>query len=323
VLAICRPAIAQPGKSADLQKAETAMRALHYDQARAAVDRALGGGHLSLTEMAALYAISGEIACVLDGEAAGEREFRKLLVIDPHHAPPTRDSPVFRAPFARAQKWVAQAGSLALQGVAVPGGLQVRTVSDPLALVSSARVYVRARAGEPFAPAPMEALKAQISSTEPVDYYVEGIDRLDDVVVVLGSAERPLRLVQPAASAERRRDRLLSATIGTGVISIALLGIGIGLDFAAQSEFDSLKKSCVPCSPSYLHTLHVEEGLSAATYAIGAAGLVATVTMGIVYGVRRHRQHERSAQLQHSPVLRVGDNLDGHALAGAAVLNVE
>ena len=54
----------------------------------------------------------------------------------------------------------------------------------------------------------------------------------------------------------------------------------IGLDIAAQNEFDTLKHRCGPsCSSGQLSTLRLEEGLSGASYGLGAASLAATITL--------------------------------------------
>src|SRR5436305_1542529 len=110
------------------------MRALKYTEARAQVNRALDAGGHDFSETVAFYAMAAELAGILDGPEACEREFRKVLTLDPHRAPPNRDSPVFRVPYERAVAWVRAGGHIELGVIDANSELTVRITSDPLAL---------------------------------------------------------------------------------------------------------------------------------------------------------------------------------------------
>lgn len=291
-------ALAAPAAAAPDGEVRAAIDAQRYPEARAALDAALRDGGLSKDQLIALYALGGELAAIVDGPEAGEREFRKLLVLDPGHPPPQRQTPVFVEPFARAQRWVAQNGQLAAEAAPpsarpdAPTEIAIQVTSDPLAMVDRARAF--AGSGGALAPAAVAGLRVMLPAGragEAVDYYVELLDHAGDVVWSLGSAGAPRRLLVglPAAPARSRRVRpLWAALAGGGAAVLALAGGAIGLDFAAQSEFDGLKSRCGPrCTASDLGTLHLEEGLSIAGYALAGAAAVATVVAAIV--VRRAR----------------------------------
>src|SRR5690348_13105409 len=118
LVALCIPTLARA--AFDPRPVEQALDELRYADARRMVDQALQAGGHDRAELAELYLLSGEIAAVLDGADAGEREFRKLLVIEPEQ-PLARRTPVFAAPFARAKEWVRANGQLAASAQVAPG----------------------------------------------------------------------------------------------------------------------------------------------------------------------------------------------------------
>src|SRR5262249_32686790 len=145
--------------------------------------------------LAEIYFLRGQIAAILDGADAGEQEFRKLFALQPDHAPP-RSSPVLRVPFERARAWIAEHGRLRVEHEPAaearpPGGrLSVSITSDPLAMVSGIRVLFRTREQEPFARAPAQR-GGPVLPPGAVAYYLEAVDPFGNVLLSLGSAERP------------------------------------------------------------------------------------------------------------------------------------
>jgi hypothetical protein len=133
-----------------------------------------------------------------------------LLVRAPDHAPPPRDTPVFTVPFTRAQKWVAARGSLMVTaqvggsggGAGVVAPETVTPVSlvianDPFAQVAAARLYVRRQGEEGFAAQAERSLQPRLPALRAgtsAEWYVEVLDRAEDVVAEVGSARTPLRV---------------------------------------------------------------------------------------------------------------------------------
>src|SRR5436189_3273706 len=105
-------ALATAAEPPALDSAVKAVRELRYPQARAELDALLKAGGHPRDRFVEILALHAEVVAVMDGPDAGERAFRRLLVIDPQHAPPSRRSPVVATPFERARKWVAANGAL-------------------------------------------------------------------------------------------------------------------------------------------------------------------------------------------------------------------
>ena len=191
-----------------LASAQRATRELRYEDAGREVAEALRHGHHARKELVALYALRAEVASIVDGGSAGESEFRRLLVLAPDHAPP-RNTPIFSAPFARAQRWVAAHGHLEVEhklGAAprlgAPTPLVVVVTNDPLAMVADARLWVRMPGETDFVAQPAASLRPSVPAIPPggaADYYLEMLDADDSVVAELGTAAEPFTLEAPTA----------------------------------------------------------------------------------------------------------------------------
>src|SRR5262245_24729385 len=108
---LAHPAPARSAEPPSLKSASRAVRELRYADARDDLDALLKSGGQPRERFLAILALNAEVVAVMDGAEAGEREFRRLLVLDPTRTP-SRRTPVLLVPFERARKWVASNGPL-------------------------------------------------------------------------------------------------------------------------------------------------------------------------------------------------------------------
>lgn len=323
LLVLVALAPARLAAAADFDGAEKALRELRYDDARARLEAIAAAGNLARAELLELWALQAEVACVLDGAVAGERAFRKLLVLDPNHAPPRIDSPVFRQPFERARRWVSENGTLEIElnappeaASGAPTPLAIRAASDPLGMVAAYRLIYRADAEPTWRRLPASSGAPSLPPARrahELRYYVEVLDAAGDVLIAAGSADEPLLLrvaappttprpaapppasphpvaVAPVVTAPMppprhplRRDALI-----VGSASLVVLALAVGLNLAAHAEGDRLLNLCAPnCTSAQVSRLHGEEGAAIASYSLAAAGAAVTVVLLIVDGTRK------------------------------------
>ncbi len=289
-------------------EAARALRELRVADARALLDASLRSGGLPRARLIAVRALLGEALCILEGPEAGEREFRRLLTIDPDHAPPPRRSPVVAEPFERARRFIAQNGAIKATGAALDDKeVEVRVSSDHLAMVVGARIYLRSGAG-PYQVLPGTALHAILPADrgEPRAWYAELIDAADNVLLRVGSPDQPqlvpgikraaLPAPPPRLAPAREpliveppvpRPRLWPVGVGVGAAGVGLLAVAIGLDLGAVAEYNGLSRSCgVSCTDAQLGTFRAERNLSYVGYSLAGGALVAATVLVIVDGVR-------------------------------------
>jgi hypothetical protein len=302
-------ALAQARSPPSLESAQRAANELRWADARADVEAVLHAGGLDRDALLRAYELRAETTAVLDGGDAGEREYRKVLSLDPTHAPPRRRSPVFMVPYERARRWAAESGALhmthtppATLPTGVPTTLAVE-LNDPLTLAAAVRAV--GVAGEvPFSLEPPRLPK--LAAGERATYRLEAIDAAGNVLATLG-ADTPFSalavapglppvaatpsptVVAPAiAATPPRRLRLWRPALGVAVVALASAGVALGLDLGARAEFNSLKASCAPhCRGADLTLLHGEEAGASAAYAIAGASAVTAIVLLIVDRVRR------------------------------------
>lgn len=176
------------------------MQAMHYAEARRLIESALAAGELPREQLARLYGLRGEVEAVLDGAEAGERDFRKALVLDERIAP-THDSPVMIVPFRRAQEWLRSSGGLQVELAppplveeGTPGVVALRVGSDPLGMVDSARLFVRVGTGEWRRLVGLRAPLPEARAGETIELWAEVVDLAGDVLRSLGGPDSPLRI---------------------------------------------------------------------------------------------------------------------------------
>jgi hypothetical protein len=287
-----------PARADQIADAERAMTELRYDDARALVTGLVAAGHHSRAELLAIDREAAEVASVFDGPEAGEREYRRLLVLDPKAMPP-RQTPVFAVPFARARRWQAQAGALRAtheppSGLSETGAteLAVRVQSDPLAMVWGLRLHRRPAGGWWSDRDVVEVAGTQVTlppESGAVDYYLELLDERQDVLDSLGSPAAPFRLA-PATARAAPRARLWRPAVAMGASAVVLFGVGLGLDLAASHEFSRLQGTCAPeCSTGQRATFDAERGLAVAGYSLAAAAAVTGLVLLTIDRVRARR----------------------------------
>jgi hypothetical protein len=295
-LLFCRPASA----SAELDAANAAVRALDFDAAVVHLDAAVREGKHSLSEVIAIYELSGEALSIAQGVDAGERAFRKLLAIDPEHALPPHQSPVIAEPFQRARDFIAHNGALRVSHKTIPivarrREIRVNVDADPLSMVAGIAVHYKAESVGEFAMKSEAALRAQIPVEEPTDYYIDVLDRDGNVIATIGAPEHWIRVVPataPGATASKpaeqtrarpRVRRLQAIGLGLAVPSVGLLAAGIGLNVVAERDYSAALASCSPhCFDAQLGSLNLHKDLAIASYAVGATGLAAAAVLWIV-----------------------------------------
>jgi hypothetical protein len=143
---VCAAApLAQARSAPSLESALRAASALRWAEARSEVEAVLRAGGLDRETVLRAYELRAETTAVLDGVDASEREYRKLLSLDPAHSPPRRRSPVFMMPYERARRWANDSGALriahtppATLPTGVPTTLTVE-LNDPLMLAGAVR----------------------------------------------------------------------------------------------------------------------------------------------------------------------------------------
>jgi len=326
---VAHAAVGHAADSPSLKSATRAVRELRYPDARAELEALVKQGGHPRERFLSILQLEAEVVSIMDGAEAGEREFRRLLVLDPTRTP-SRRTPVLMMPFERARKWVAVNG--ALKAVATPAQaeapleLEVRLANDPLAMASSVRVQVQSAEGKPYVAIPGRGLRATLpaeAAEHEVAYYLEVLDASENVLATIGSAEDP-QLSTPSESQPappknggstetpsapravpahplpsvstspslRQRHPLLVAGLGVGGVSLGLLGAAIGVDVTAGAEYNALTHRCAPkCTSADLQTLSLERGLAATFYALAAGGLVTTLVLVIVDRVRAAHHH--------------------------------
>jgi hypothetical protein len=278
---------------AELERARKAYGELRYDAARRELDALLARGGLARTDLVAAWALSAELACILDGADAGERAFRRVLVLEPDYRGPERDSPVFLSPLARAREWARTAGRLRIRHQvpvarrdARPLEIAVEVAADPLGMVADLRVHWRFGARGEYQLLGGDGLRRRVDEPAPgtsLQYHLEVVDTAGDVLWESGSASSPLvvrtldRLVSaPPPSARSRRPPV--AVIVAAAAAGAFLAGGIAFDVAAKSEYDDLEMRCAPgCTGDDLDGFHRRERAAVGLYvAAGAAAVTAT-----------------------------------------------
>jgi hypothetical protein len=230
----------QVGHDEEIERIRQAVAALRYPEAQSFCVTAIKAGGHRRPQLVQLYALCAEVTSVLDGPEAGERDFRRLLVLAPDHQPPRRDSPVLMAPFTNARRWVAENGPLRVETLPEEStDLGVRIGADPLAMVAGVQLFVRRRSGA-FERVPGQATHvpaAGLEGPDGVEYYMQLVDQATNTLAELGSPQAPLhrRAVVAAdamgsargrTAAPARRDRRWV----WGVVGAAIaVGAGVGI----------------------------------------------------------------------------------------------
>lgn len=137
LLAAAAPARADgPGAREHLLGAQQAADEMRYEDAVALLERALATGECRRDELATLYRLSAQLAITVGDEARGEREFLRLLSIDPEAELPRGTSPKIQARFDSARAQVRERGALEVDVETDGTTVRATIESDPADLVA-------------------------------------------------------------------------------------------------------------------------------------------------------------------------------------------
>jgi hypothetical protein len=293
-------------QATELARARNALKSLGYSEARTLLETALTQGGHTHAELLEIYALRGEVEAVLDGPEAGEREFRKLLVLDPKHPPPERETPTFMVPFENARQWARAAGSLRVEHAppsAQPDDrdfeLVERIVSDPLAMVAGTQVFYRGRDATAYARLATAELRQKIPiSPVGATYYIQLVDRWGNVVATIGTPAAPLSvaaqpaaeteapLVVPTRAAPAPRGRWYKSPAAWSLIGIGVAGLAGASALFGESENAVDAARAANTRDQYLAAHNRSVAFDAAGGAVMGAGGV-MVTIGVALLINR------------------------------------
>jgi len=269
-----------------IERAEEHMEALRYDEAKVLVTEALEGGGLSKIQVTKALSILAELAAILEGPEAGERAFRRLLVLAPSQHQPSTSSPVVADPYVRAREWVESQGILEVAHsppksvlAGKPVALEVSIQRDPLAMVAGARTSYRLPGGG-FRLLPGRSLSMSLPAVPSggyVEYYISVVDRYGNELSALGSKSSPLAVHAEgdAPSAKVRAAPRPATWVVAGAGAVALVA-AVTFDLAASSEYSTLESRCAPmCTGDELDTFRGRRRVAGALY-LGAGALATT-----------------------------------------------
>ena len=125
-----------------LDGAKSAVDASDYLTARTQLGQLLAKGDNSPEDLGEIYRLSGIVAGALGETKAATEAFQKCLALAPKSTLPPGTSPKIARPFAEAQTYFKTHEPLKIKAdtAAVPPSVTVAVVSDPLAMISRARV---------------------------------------------------------------------------------------------------------------------------------------------------------------------------------------
>jgi hypothetical protein len=308
------PLVAAAAEPSELARARNALKNLGYSEARTLLEAALNQGGHSRAELLEIYALRGEVEAVLDGPEASEREFRKLLVLDPQHPPPERETPTFLVPFANARKWVLAAGSLRVEHTVpmVPSDarsfdLVERIVSDPLAMVAGTEVFYRASDATSYTRLSTVELRQRIP-VSPIGarYYILFVDRAGNCLVTVGTVAAPLYVATPPMPApivhavSRPRERWYASRAAWALIGIGVAGlVGASVLWAESADAVATARSA-GTRDQYLAARDRSIGFDAGGGALDGVG-GALVIVGVAVLIHRAvRAHAPAASAAHA-----------------------
>jgi hypothetical protein len=216
-LAWAGTARAEPrGEASGLERAREQIGELRYDRALTTLDRSIEAGTSGPALTAQLYLLLGEVRATLGKDEEAEAAFGRALAIDPGLELRKGVSPKISRPFRRARRARHGAGPITIaQRREGPTSNRIEVVvqSDPVGLVTGARVVCWAPGAAPRTLADATASRSGGGSEREVRFQVElppgtarftvaGVDQHGNRVVELGTEDQPL-LVETTEAAPR------------------------------------------------------------------------------------------------------------------------
>jgi hypothetical protein len=143
VALVAWPTLAQ-ARNANLEKARQELDELHFDEAAAALEKALFGGGNGPDDLVEIFELSARVAAARGDAASAEDFFRRLLSLAPDYALPAGTSPKIAEPFAAARRWLTERLPITArweESTDAPG-VTVVVDADPLGMVGGAAALV-------------------------------------------------------------------------------------------------------------------------------------------------------------------------------------
>lgn len=249
-----------------LGDARTAVENSDYLAARGLVEKALGDGSASPTDLAEIYKIKGTVEAALGNTAAATTAFGKWLALDPKADLPPGTSPKITRPFAAAQKQAAHREPVKVktETSSDPPSVTLVVVSDPFMMIAKARVYVRADGGKEqmLESAGEKKIAIALPEGKRLDLRVQALDEHGNRVAELGTTDVPIVITtnetavaardttkppppketpHPPPAPVHARPLYLEWWMWTGAAVLVGAG-GAYFGFQARSEADTLNK---------------------------------------------------------------------------------
>lgn len=182
--------------------AKSAVDASDYLTARTQLTQLIAKGGNSPEDMADIYRLSGIVAGALGETKAATEAFQKCLALSPKATLPVGTSPKIGRPFAEAQKYFTTHEPLRIKAdtVATPPAVTISVVSDPLAMISRARVIamVDKQAAKTLEKPAAAELTIALPAGARIDLRVVALDDKGNRLAEVGSADVPIVIVGTA-----------------------------------------------------------------------------------------------------------------------------
>ncbi len=229
-LTLAKPVLAGPKKPpeppapkapppADVDTAEQLAGKLEYDEANKVAERVIAKHGLAHDQLVRAYKVLAVTHAVLDHEDAAREAFILLLTYDPDYQVDPNLGPKVSAPFFEARGfWRAQTVK---PGIEVTPSLRAQesgtlriVTRDPTHVVKKISVGIRWDSKGEFTTSTLslgDGGQVDVPPSPPghtrLDYFAQGLDDRDDVVIELGNAAAPkTALADPAGTGKPRKD---------------------------------------------------------------------------------------------------------------------
>lgn len=244
------PVFAAGSSSSRVHQVKRLYKQLFFDDAMKVCQAVLDAGRNPRADLVQLLKYKGLIAAVQGNKDLAIKTFKRLLVIDPLVKLRKGHPPRVRRAFAVASRWFKGEKPLMVEAKAPAvssrkGSIKLRldVVSDPLALVSEAILYVRAQGSKGFRSYLRKrktkdyfrwkvrlSKLGELTYAESVEYYIATLDNNYNEIATHGSAAAPHQITLEGAAAPR-------PGVGVGVGPVAAIPLhGVQHEQAVQDH---------------------------------------------------------------------------------------
>lgn len=202
----CISTLAFAQRNPDLERAQQQLATKKYDAALKSIDAAAKKGNLDRESLLTLLESRGLAQASLGKAEEAEKSFRSVLQLEPRRDLTGKYTGPVTAVIASAKAWFKDNGGIEL-GPLDPGTQdgRVKQVSffvrnDPLKLITTARIYVRADGGawKPIETTVVNGAAAADTDAAVVEWWAEALSDRKDQLMFLGSAGKPIKQTAPA-----------------------------------------------------------------------------------------------------------------------------